>query len=292
MNGWKTLFYIFLLEFKRIVFGKIYQAEFDLTDNCNLRCKHCYHFHGKDVFKSKEVSLEVWEKRLRGLHRSGIRFLLIVGGEPALRNDVLMAADKMFPFIFVITNGTIKIPPEFHNRLFVSIDGNEKTNDSLRGKGVFSKVLKNYSGDRRVVINMTINRENYKELIDVVKISKENNFRGVICNICATGEYMDVPLNVTRKERKIIMKELRRVKSLYPDHFLLSKSMLKWYEIPNHSKSCYWGDGVLHFDVSWNKRRCFGFADCSNCGCFGGCMETPLRMILHPKEAIKIGHVK
>ena len=125
----------------------------------------------------------------------------MVGGEPALRIDVLLVADKVFPLVSVITNGTTKIPEEFNNRLFVSIDGSQKTNDSIRGKGVFSKVMKNYSGDKRVVINMTVTRENYQELEDVVKISKEKGFNGVVCNICAGGTDVSSSMVVIRKER-------------------------------------------------------------------------------------------
>jgi MoaA/NifB/PqqE/SkfB family radical SAM enzyme len=182
-----VLFYLIFLELRRIIFRVKYFAEADVTDNCNLRCKHCYHFHGKDEFKTKELSLDVWRKRFNDLHKAGIRFILLVGGEPALRNDILMLADKVFPFVYVITNGTIKIPKEFNHVLFVSLDGMEKINDSIRGNGVFSKVIKNYSGDKRVAINMTITKDNYKDLVDIVKFAKESRFRGVVCNICAGG---------------------------------------------------------------------------------------------------------
>ena len=272
-----------------IIFGAKYFAEVDVTDNCNLRCKHCYHFLGKNDFKTQELPIHVWEKRFNELSKSGIRNILLVGGEPALRIDVLMIADKVFPFVWVITNGTIKIPEEFNHRLFVSIDGSQKTNDSIRGKGVFSKVMKNYSGDKRVVINMTITRDNYKELEDVVKIAKENGFNGVVCNICAGGTNVSIPMFVRKKERETIIRELKRVKTLYPKDFLLSKAMIKWYEYPDHRDSCHWGDEVLHFDVSRNRRRCFGNnADCSNCGCLAGSFQSPLRMLRYQREMMKI----
>jgi MoaA/NifB/PqqE/SkfB family radical SAM enzyme len=200
-----------------------------------------------------------------------------------------MVADKVFPFVCVITNGTIKIPEEFKHRLFVSIDGSRKTNDSIRGKGVFSKVMKNYSGDKRVVTNMTITRDNYKELEDVVKNAKENGFNGVVCNICAGGTNVSWPMVVRQKERETIIRELKRVKILYPKDFLLSNAMIKWYEYPDHRDSCHWGDEVLHFDVSWNRRRCFGKnVDCSNCGCLAGTFQSLLRMLRHPREMMKI----
>jgi len=292
MNKFYGVSYLIWLEFKRIVFGSKYFAEADVTDNCNLRCKHCYHFHGKKDFQKKELPLSVWKKRFNELHKSGIRFILLVGGEPALRNDVLMLAHRTFPFVYVITNGTIKIPEEFNHTLYVSIDGTQKTNDLIRGKGSFSKIMKNYSRDRRVVINMTITKENYKELEDVVKIAKENGFRGVVCNIFTPPIGYRGPLFITKEERKPIVSELKRVKSLHPNDFLLSKAMIKWYEYPDHKNSCYWGNDAFHFDVLWNKRRCFtSIADCSNCGCLAGAFQSPLRMLRHPREMFSIGFI-
>ena len=283
-----ALFCLILLALRRLVFRVKYFAEVDVTDNCNLRCKHCYHFHGKDNFETKELPLDVWRKRFIDLHKAGIRFILLVGGEPALRCDVLMLANEIFPFIYVITNGTMKIPKEFDHLLFVSLDGVQKTNDSIRGKRVFSRVMKNYSGDERVVINITITKHNYKELEDIVKMAKEHGFRGVSCNIYTPTIGECSPMFITREERKPIISELKRVKSLYPSCFLLNREMIKWYEYPDHRDSCHWRDEVLHLDVSWNKRTCFANADCSNCGCLAGSIRNPLKMLKSPVEMMKL----
>ncbi len=99
-------------------------------------------------------------------------------------------------------------------------------------------------------------------------------------------------VRLSKEERKEIIGELRKVKSLYPKDFLLSKSMIKWYEHPDHRNSCYWGDKALHFDVSWRRRRCFGNnADCSNCGCLAGAFQSPVGMLRHPRELVRIGFV-
>ncbi|MFH0815596.1 MAG: radical SAM protein [Methanobacteriota archaeon] len=289
MNKLSMVSYLAYLEIKRKVRGARYFAEVDVTDNCNLRCAHCYHFHGKEDFEKAELPLEAWAQRFEALHGEGVRFVLLVGGEPALRNDVLMLAHRTFPFVYVITNGTIPIPKEFDHLLFVSLDGLEKTNDSIRGAGTFSRVLKNYSGDPRVAINMTVTMGNHKELEDVVELSKEHGFRGAVCNICATGTDRAIPLAIKKGERKQIVDELRRVKKAHPRHFLLSPKMLDWYEKADHRGRCYWGDDVRHFDVSWNTRRCFGTnADCSNCGCLAGSFQNPLAMALSPREFVHL----
>jgi MoaA/NifB/PqqE/SkfB family radical SAM enzyme len=283
-----SFFYPLWLDLKRVLFNVKYFAEIDVTDNCNLRCNHCYHFHGKQDFKTQELSINVWKRRLKELYMSGIRCVLLVGGEPALRIDVLMLADRVFPCVSVITNGTIKIPKEFSHTIFVSIDGSKKTNDSIRGKGVFDRVVKNYSKDKRVVINMTITRDNYRELETVVKLSKEHGFQGVLCNICAGATDISFPMVVTRKERDVIIRELKRVKTLYPKDFLMDNRMIKWFEYPDHRDCCAWGDEVLHLDVSWKRRRCFASnPDCSNCGCNAGSFEGPLASLKHPIEMIR-----
>ena len=174
-----------------------------------------------------------------------------------------------------------------------ALDGSQETNDSIRGNGVFSKVINNYSGDRRVVINMTITRDNYKDLEYIIKLSKDIGFSGVVCNVFSHASYpiAGVGRFVIKKEgRKKIIAEMRRLKSLYPKHFLLSESMIRWYEYPDHTDSCYWGDSALHFDVSWKRRRCFGNnADCSECGCLAGSFQNIVSLLAHPKEMMRIG---
>ena len=137
---------------------------------------------------------------------------------------------------------------------------------------------------------MTLTIDNYKELEDVVKIAEENGFDGVVCNICAGGTDFGPSMTVRNQERVAIVTEMKRVKVLHPKRFLMSNAMIKWYEYPDHRNGCVWGDEVLHFDVSWNKRRCFASnADCSNCGCLAGSFQTPLKMMRDLRALMKIG---
>jgi MoaA/NifB/PqqE/SkfB family radical SAM enzyme len=285
MNRLHALVYFPWLELRRLAFGTKHSAEVDVTDNCNLRCGHCYHFHGKDELDRREQPLPVWEQRFADLHDKGVRLIMLVGGEPALRTDVLMLAHGIFPFIFVITNGTVFIPRAFAHRLFLSIDGSRPINDRIRGEGTYDRVLANYSGDDRVVINMVLAAENHTELEHVVRLSLEHGFHGVICNIYTPRNDGENPLELNHADRKKVIAELRRVKALYPHQLLVSRAMIDWYAQPDHRGHCYWGDEAYHFDVSWNRRRCFGLnADCANCGCLAGAAQSPIAMLKHPAE--------
>ncbi len=282
MKKYLNLLYLIYLELKRLIFRTRYFAEIDITDNCNLRCRHCYHFKGKEELQNRDQPLDVWRRRFEELHRAGVRIVLLVGGEPALRSDILMLADQIFPFIFIITNGTVKVPDKFRHLLFVSLDGDRERNDSARGAGVFSKVLANYSLDKRVVFNITVTNDNHHEVETIVKLAKEKGLRGVVCNIYTPTVGKRDSLFIKTENRKAIISELKRVRQLYPDHFLLTDPMITWYEFPDHQGFCHWGDMALHFDVAWKKRRCFTGLDCSNCGCFAGSLQNPLHLLLYP----------
>ena len=130
---------------------------------------------------------------------------------------------------------------------------------------------------------------NSPSLESVVKISMENDFGGVVCNICTPDIKNKKGLLIGKVDRASIISEMKRVKAQYPDNLLLSDAMIKWYEFPDHTDSCFWGDKVLHFDVSWKRRRCFADADCSNCGCLSGAFQSPLKMFRHPREMLRIG---
>lgn len=281
--------YLFILESKRILFKKKYYAEFDVTDNCNLNCKHCYHFSNPyKIFQKKEVAIDIWEKRFSQLYKDGIRFVLLGGGEPALRKDIIELAHKIFPIVYIITNGKIKIPEKLVNLIiFLSLDGDKEKNDEIRGVGSFEKAINNYCRDKRVIINMTLMKNNFVDLEKIIKISKNCSFRGVVCNIYNNAENKADPLILNKKERVDIIHELYQIKKRYPKNLLLTKSMINWYAKKNHTGYCYWGDEVLHFDVLWKNRRCFSGLNCENCGCFAGAMQSPLTLFPNIEEAFK-----
>lgn len=270
--------YWFLLGLKRVIKGTKHTCEIDLTDKCNLSCSHCYFFANKTAtFGKQDIELEVWAERLKKLYSQGIRKVLFVGGEPALRLDVLELADSIFPVLHVITNGTLKIPKSFCHTFFVSMDGTEKTNDKIRGRGTFKKIIENYNNDRRVIINMTLLSENYTELEDVVKIAVTNRLGGVACNLYCneSAEGSDYDKFIHAGDHKKIIAEIKRVKKIYPAQLLFTKSIIDWYEHPDHRNSCYWREKVDHYDVDFNRRTCFmPNPDCSRCGCYAGAFSV------------------
>ena len=82
------------------------------------------------------------DKFFKILYKNGVRFVLLVGGEPTLRLNLIEKACQIFPFVDVITNGIIKIPEKYNVRIFLSIDGEKSLNQIIRGEKILDNILK------------------------------------------------------------------------------------------------------------------------------------------------------
>ena len=155
-----------------------------LTYNCNLRCKMCPFWKRS----SKDSSLEKEKAILKQIHDSGICGIAFEGGEPLLRNDLvkILAFSRSLPLqTSLVTNGTLlesridEIAPYVNGAIYVSLDGLEKTHDTIRGvSGCFKKAIKGIIASKEkasVTINTTIMAENLYEIEDMVKLAKELN---------------------------------------------------------------------------------------------------------------------
>jgi len=143
----------------------------DITNKCNLKCKHCYWW--KNRKPAPELSAAQWSGIIDDVFlKNGVFQVALTGGEPLLRPDVIDVFSRKMPKKFVVvSNGTLEL-----NRIkgmlayYVSIDGTRDVHDRIRGRGVYERVKKNVSNcDERISINMTINSMNCSCLEDVAK---------------------------------------------------------------------------------------------------------------------------
>jgi radical SAM protein with 4Fe4S-binding SPASM domain len=118
--------------------------ELQITDRCNLRCKHCYIGQRKD----NELSVCRIRKILHEFEEiQGLR-VLITGGEP-LTHSRFAEINGMLPQFLIrkilFTNGLLLSKKILKNlnvdEIQISIDGLENAHDSLRGRGTFKKAI-------------------------------------------------------------------------------------------------------------------------------------------------------
>lgn len=169
--------------------------QWHITNRCNLRCAHCY----QDTYKGDELTfdqligilnqykdiLKYWRdmgKRVRGN-------ITVTGGEPFVRKDFMdllqvFHEDKKEYSFAILTNGYF-INEDIANRLSklqprfvqVSIEGSEKTHESIRGKGSYQKAISGLKALKkakiRSFISFTAHKENYLEFPEAVKLGRK-----------------------------------------------------------------------------------------------------------------------
>jgi MoaA/NifB/PqqE/SkfB family radical SAM enzyme len=117
------------------------------TMRCNLRCVGCYsaYYNRKDALSTADLD------RFYGQAKDlGIRFVVVSGGEPFIREDYLDLCERHSDMIFMTyTNGTLIAERQLAPRLArlgnvipcISVEGYEKETTARRGVGVWNRIL-------------------------------------------------------------------------------------------------------------------------------------------------------
>src|SRR5919198_807241 len=155
----------------------------DVTNQCNLRCHHCYFFEHE---QPENLAVERWRAFFEKLKSEGFPFFSCswVGGEPLMRQEIIEMGSKYFRRNMVVTNGTIRIPDWPHVNFKVSVDGIEARHDRLRGAKTYQRIKRMIrdaaSRGLRVGIATVLTRENADELEQFVEEWKSEPINGGI----------------------------------------------------------------------------------------------------------------
>ena len=150
-----------------------------ITSSCNLHCAGCYSRANNatvDCEPSQQLTDEEWFKIFQEAEDLGISFILLAGGEPMLRWDVIEQAGKMQNLLFpIFTNGTymggkyMELLDKCRNLIpVISLEGGQEETDSRRGEGVYEKVssVMDELHKRGLIygVSVTVTKENLEEV--------------------------------------------------------------------------------------------------------------------------------
>ncbi len=137
---------------KALVFSKnSTNLFFHILTKCNLSCTHCY--INKEQHGSNTLDLETIKNWLNIFKKKASQTnLIFLGGEPTLHPELSAAVKEAnrigFKFITIDTNGYLfndileKTSCSDIDLLTFSLDGaTKKTNDAIRGKGSYDKII-------------------------------------------------------------------------------------------------------------------------------------------------------
>ena len=178
-------------------YARALSLQWHITARCNLRCAHCYqedYSHDELEFDDLLTVVGQYEELLSKAGREWPSFpakghITLTGGEPFLRQDCLdlletiAARNERFSFA-ILTNGTFidesmarrlrELSPAF---VQVSLEGDEATNDHIRGCGTFDLAVTALRHLVRegvpCVISFTAQKENIHEFGAVAELGRD-----------------------------------------------------------------------------------------------------------------------
>ena len=209
-----------------------------ITSQCNLHCAGCYsrcNHATTDSEPVKQLTGEEWAKIFDEANDLGVSFILLAGGEPMLRYDVIEAASKRPDILFpIFTNGTFM--SEKYYELFdrcrnlipiMSIEGEKDLTDKRRGEGVYDKLMSGMEFEKRDLIfgsSVTVTTQNIKEVSSEAFI-RDLSDRG--CKAVIFVEFVPVTDDSTElapgdNERKYLKEKIAKLRVDHPEMVFIS----------------------------------------------------------------------
>lgn len=151
-----------------------------ITSLCNLHCAGCYArsletcVDGEPV---EQMSAQDWGSVFAQARDMGVGFILLAGGEPMVRRDVMEKAAQFPEILFpVFTNGTMLTGDyldlfDRHRNLVpvLSIEGGQQKTDERRGAGIYKRVQDAMAKmrEKRIAFgaSVTVTSENMNDVV-------------------------------------------------------------------------------------------------------------------------------
>jgi radical SAM protein with 4Fe4S-binding SPASM domain len=211
-----------------------FMVSYSITIKCNLKCKHCYS-ESVEQAAPDELSTKEVLHLVDDLSRWGIGLLIIDGGEPLCREDLLdivrYASSKGIRTT-IGSNGTLIDEAMARNMIdagvmavAISVDGvDAATHDSFRGvAGAFEQTLRGLEACRNeglpFQLNMVIRKDNLPQLEDMLRLAVDLGANAAeVFDLVAAGRAKDEcqELILSLEERRIAMEQLAEAQENYP----------------------------------------------------------------------------
>lgn len=208
----------------------------ELTRACNLKCIHCLNNSG--IKQKDELTKEDLLNLIKKFSSLGVQEIRFTGGEPLLFNgiyDLIKFATEEGICTSLGTNGTLitkdvakKLKESGLKKVVVSIDGNKKTHDKIRGKKNYQKAMNGLKYLQKNGINVRVNSVIMKSnMEDVIKLAKKMSRKKItifIRRFISSGRGKELENNMLNKNdydhvRNKLQKELTK-KTYVNGHYL------------------------------------------------------------------------
>jgi MoaA/NifB/PqqE/SkfB family radical SAM enzyme len=236
---------------------------YSVTKRCNLRCVGCYH-HAQH-----RANLDLTTERVRTLldeaKELGVSIMVLAGGEPLMRKDLINLASEYPKMLFpIFTNGLLidesSVYTFMENRNLVpmiSLEGPKEYTDNRRGDGVYKQVIHRFDSlDQSGIFfgtSITVTRNNLETVTDDTFI-KELCDHGV--KVVVYVEYVPVEPGT----ENLVLTESLREKLMYRIEELRGRNLALFISFPGDEEKlggCLAaGRGFIHISQDGSVEPC------------------------------------
>ncbi len=246
---------------------KKFVLQWHLSENCNLKCLHCYQENHKPIQLEFDKLVIIYKQFKELLNKKEMKgHINITGGEPLCNPYLfklldLIKGDSDLITFSILTNGTLineKISKKIksYNPLYVqvSLEGGKKTNDYIRGKGTYKKVAEGIVNLRKenifTSISFTATSLNYKEFPKVVRYARKYGVNNVWSDrfipLGDSDKSLALNYEQTREYLEIMNKERNKLKKVKNNNTTISMYRALQFQMTNDfAYGCTAGDTLL-----------------------------------------------
>lgn len=193
-------------------------VSFEVTHNCNARCKHCHLGGPVDEERASPQKYGELCQQIKPV------IAQLSGGEPLLRRDLEQIVEALSnpnraPYIVVTTNGALLTKERYLtlreagvDKFSISLDYPDERHDEFRGiPGLFNRIrtlIKELSSenDKAITLCCVVQSDNFRDLIRMAELAREWN---VILNFSTY-----TPLRTHDKNYMLSSEELQEFKEI------------------------------------------------------------------------------
>ena len=206
----------------------------EIARRCTLDCGHCYKQADPG---SHFLDLEEWKCLIRELHDLGVFEIRLCGNEPTASPYFLKICEfisSLDMFLGVNTNAyfgrkvqdeLIAIQPDF---VVVSVDGDKKSHDRIRGNGSYEKAVDLLERLRKTSIKRRINAVISKLTLDTIEhtVRLANDYG---CDVSflpfrpvGRNQEFNAACSITKQHMRQAVEEIMWLRAAYPNLVLLT----------------------------------------------------------------------
>jgi len=276
------------------------ESTYDMSNRCNIRCQGCYYYVGDKQFAPENRDEQAWRNLLLKEKERGITFVVLAGAEPSLVADLCRACYEVIPLGAIATNGLIAIPADIDYRIHISVWGNDRTSETIRGAAnMLGRQIANYHDDPRAVFIYTFTPDNIEEAREVTATLADCG-QSISFNMFSAPVGYRGPLQHTADSLKKTRDVMGELLSDYPQSVLYSTYNIVAHTEPqglhdlfscsyprrNQSTDIGLGRSFRQYrtDLQWDREAacCVPDTDCDDCRHYAaGSAVVTARMYRH-----------